>query len=277
MDLRIELTHEQAICRQDGQPAFAAPLKDFVAALSARGDSQLLTEAIPDGVRFLRSRGQVTVLVMEDMPQVRTVRWLADDSPMPYGRGALYRTARLAFPFVIIIVALRAGGLTGYQQCFYRTERLVTLGDSLLYTNLFNCARAYRQESWLCLANLQRDLAPLSWNHKVQEIRRHMWAASFNQSSEVHEGMSFWQTMRTIDPRVKSLDAWEEASRADAFFPLGVRWQPARLTIGEAMNAMLNGAGSPLPPETLPDLARLLGTIAAAPAARVAQADSLRS
>jgi hypothetical protein len=269
MDLRIELTKDRAICWQEGQAAFAAPLKDFVAAIGAQGDPLPLPEAIPDGVRFLRSRGPVTVLVMEDLPQVRTVRWLADHSPAPFGNRAVYRSARLAFPFVIIVVAFRMGALTGYQQCYYRTSGLCTRSDQLLLPNLYNVASGYRQQCWLCLANIRRDLGPLSWNDKVREIRRHMWAASFNKSSDVHEGNSFWQTMRGIDRRVQSLDAWEEASRQDPFFPLTVKWRAAGCNVGDLIDGMLDAAGSGRSPETLPDLVRILGAVAA-PAGRSA-------
>lgn len=262
MDLRIELTGEDAICHQGGQPAFSAPLKDFVAALTGCNDSFVLPEAIPDGVRFVHRRAQVTLLVLEDLPQVRTVRWLEEGSPTPYGKGAVYRTARLAFPFVITILAFRAGGLTGYQQCFYRTERLNTLTDPLLLPNLYNVADGYRQKCWLCLANLQRDLSAMSWNDKVAEIRRHMWGAGWNRSSEMHEGMSYWQAMRTIDPRVENLDAWEEASRKDPFFGLNVEWKAAGFTVGDVMNSMLQGCGCFPQPTTLAELVRLLGTVA---------------
>lgn len=272
MDVRIELTREEAICRQRGVPAFAAPLKQFIEAIVPRGDSLELTEAIPDGVRFLRSRGPVTVVVIEDLPQVRTVRWLADESPEPFGRGAIYRTARLAFPFVIVVVAFRRGGLTGFQQCFYRTERLRTLGDELLLPNLYNVSTAYRQQCWLCLANINRDLTPLSWNEKVLEVRRHMWAAGFNKSSWIHERSDFCQAMRGLDRRIQSLDAWEEATRADPFFALQVKWRAAGCTIGGLMDQMLEGAGSPRPQHSFNDLVRVLGGLAAMPGAAAASA-----
>jgi hypothetical protein len=262
VDLRIEISGDEAVCYQNGQPAFAAPLKDLAAALGAWGDSVFSPERIPDGVRFACRRGQVTVIVMEDLPQLRTVRWLVDESPTPFGRDAVYRTARLAFPFVILVVAFRAGGLSGFQQCFFRTGRLETLDDPLLLPNLYNVADGYRQRCWLCLAHIRHDLAPLSWNEKVETIRRHMWDASFNRSSDVHEGMSYWKAMRGLDPRVASLDAWEEASRRDPFFPLHVKWQAAGCTVRDVVNAMLEGTGAPRAPETLPEWVHMLGTVA---------------
>ena len=167
------------------------------------------------------------------------MRWLADNSAVPYGKDAVYRTARLAFPFVVVVLIFRGGRLTGHQQCFFRTAPLEKLDDNLLLPNLFNVANGHGQPCWLCLANLKRDLAPLSWNEKICVIRKHLWGASFNRSSEVHEGNSYWQTMRGVDDRVASLDAWERATQADPFFPLQVNWKPSGTTIGEVIESML--------------------------------------
>lgn len=245
MNLQIEIAGNQVVCRQDGVKAFAAALRDFIAALQERTDSVSLPEAIPEGIRFIRRRGDVVVLVLEERPQVRTVRWLDDGSSAPFGKGAIYRTARLAFPFVVAVLGFRGGALTGYQQCFYRTEALCQLSDPLLLPNLYNVADGYGLKCWLCLAQLQIDLTPLSWQDKVREIRRHLWGAGFNRSSELHEGMSYWTAMRGIDRRFETLDKWEQASRDDPFFPLTVGWKPSGKTVGELMGAMIAALGAP--------------------------------
>jgi hypothetical protein len=219
----------------------------------------------------VRTRGDLKVLVMEEKPQVRTVRWLADESPVPFGTGAVYRTARLAFPFIVTVVAFRAGGLTGYQQCFYRTEPLAAWSDPLFYPNLYNVANGYGQPCWLCLVKVRSDLARLSWNDKVREIRRHLWGAGFNKSSEMHEGMSYWGAMRTLDPRVKSLDAWEEASQKDPLFPLKVKWKPSGRTLGDVIDAMLERVG-PRCPQTVADLVQVLSLAAGHSAVRPSSA-----
>jgi len=261
MNLRIELAGDLAVCRQDGVEVYSAPLPDFMAALARQSDYQMLPDAIPEGVRFIRQRGDVVVVVMETHPSVRTVRWLADDSPVPYGKGAVYRTARLAFPFVIVVVTFRGGGLTGFQQCFYRTEPLEKLTDPLLLPNLFNVAdieKTRKIKCWLCLANLQTDLRPLQWSEKLRVIRSHLWGGAWNRSSELHEGNSYWGTMRGLDSRVKSLDAWEQAARVDPLFPLKVQWKPLGKTAGEIIEEMLAMAHPPPPPVTVEQLASVL-------------------
>jgi hypothetical protein len=260
MDLRIDIAGDEVVCRQDGTKAFSAPLKDFLRALGERTDAPPLSEAIPEGVRFIRRRGEVVVVVLEEKPQLRTVRWLADESSVPFGKGATYRTARLAFPFIVAAIAFRDGRLTGYQQCFYRTEPLAGLSDPLLLPNLYNVADGYGQKCWLCLASLQTDLGPLSWGDRVREIRRHLWGAGFNRSSEVHEGMSYWTTLRKVDRRFDTLDAWERASLEDPFFPLGVGWKPAGRTVGDVLEEMIGCVGPPTP-TTVAHLAHLLSRL----------------
>jgi hypothetical protein len=261
MDLRIEIVGDEVVCRQNGNRAFAAPMKDFVSALTERADVWPFPGMIPDGVRFLRRRGNTMVLVLEERPQLRTVRWLADDSSAPFGRNAVYRRVRLAFPFLVMVLAFRDGGLTGFQQCFYRTAPLSQLSDSLLLPNMFNVANGHGQQCWLCLANLKVDLRPLSWNDKLKEIRQHLWYAGFNKSSEVHEGNSYWGTMRKVDRRYETVETWEQASLENRYFPLDVKWKPAGQTVGGVIDQMIAGVCAP-PLTSVSHLAQLVSVLA---------------
>jgi hypothetical protein len=265
MDLVIEIRAERVSCKQDGKEALSAPLVPFLGALVEQAEGKYLSEAIPEGVRFIRGRGEATVLALEEPPAVRTVRWLSERSPAPYGTRALYQTARLAFPFVVLVVAFRAGALTGYQRCFYRVAPLEKVTDTLLLPNLLNVASGHGQPCWLCLASLTENLACLPWSEKVRVLWNHVFGAAFNRSAEVHEGSSYWGAMRSIDPRHTSLAAWEEASRKDPYFMLGVRWRPLGQTIGEVMDGMLAAVApsSPLP-QTAAGLVPILGQLAAA-------------
>jgi hypothetical protein len=263
MDLRIEISGERAVCKQDGSEIASTPVREFVAAVAERADCAPLTEAIPDGVRFLRRRGSGAVLVMEERPGVRTVKWLTGESKAPFGAGAVYRPARLSFPFVIVVAALRNGALTGHHQCFYRRSSLSGPEDELLLPNLYNVAEAYGQKCWLCLVNLRAPLGPLPWSQKVEAIRKHLWGAGFNRSSEMHEGMSYWQA-EPADPRVASLAAWEKASQHDPYFALQVPWQPSGKTIGQVMEAMLAAVSPPGGLTTAAELVSLLNAKSAA-------------
>lgn len=262
MDLRIEVFGDQVTCKQDGRPAFSAPLKLFLEALVERND-YIPIEPIPEGVRLVRSRSDVMVLVLEEPPAVRTIRWLAEDSPAPYGQKAVYRTVRLAFPFLVLVIGFRGGALTGYQQCFFRTSPLRSTADMLCFPNLLNVASAYGQLCWLCLANLGNNLAGQPWSDKVGLIWKHLFGAGFNGSSEVHEGMSYWSATRNIDPRFASIEAWEEASKKEPLFPLRVPWRPIGRSVGAVVEETMSLLAPPGLPSTTAELVQVLGLAAA--------------
>jgi hypothetical protein len=272
VEIKIVLSGDRAVCFQDGKEAFSAPLADFAERLSRQGDAPALAGPIPEGVRYARRRGDATVLVFEDRPQTRTVRWLADHSPTPFGPGSVYQTVRLAFPFVIIIVVFSGGRLTGVQQCFYRTEPIESLDDPLFFPNLYNCARTPEgrgnpMESWLCLANLTDDLAPLTWEQRSRAIHDHIWGGAFNRSSEVHEGNSLWQSMKP-DLRVQTVDRWAEESRKNPYFALTVPWRPYGSSVGGTADAMLAMVA---PERPVTDVSSLVGMLLSRPAARRAR------
>lgn len=258
MDVRLEIVGDQVVSKVDSKRTAVASVADFLTIVSERADAFALPDAIPEGVRFVRRRGPGVVVVIEEPPQLRTVRWLADDSPQPFGPSAVYRTVSLAFPFVVLVCALRDGGLTGYQQCFYRSAALRVRDDGLGVPPLPNVAAYAGMPCWLCLAKHKIDLKPLAWDDKVRELRKTFWGAAFNRSCV----SSYWQTLPGVDARLASVAAWEQESKRDPFFPLTVRWRPVGQTVGQVTDAML-GIVAPGPtPHAATDLAALLATSA---------------
>jgi hypothetical protein len=240
-------------------PVVEAPLGSVLARLRDRFGYDALPDALPEGTRFVRRRGDTVVLVLEDHPQVRTVRWLMDDSPEAKGRGATYHTPRLAFPFVVMVVAFYRGSLTGVQELFYRTSPLRHPDDGLGRPNMLNVAPTGDHPCWLCLKALTSDLAPLPWNDKVREIREHVWGATFNRSADLLPGRaSYWTAGRRLDRRVASIEAWEAATRRDPLFPLGVAWPLDGRSVGQVMASMLEAIALPEPEATADGLIRLV-------------------
>jgi len=257
MEITIEFARAKAVLKQDGKSVLSVPVNELVSALLERGDQRAVPGLIPEGVRFVQRRSDVVVLVIEEKPHLRTVQWLSDDSPVPFGPRARYQTVRLSFPFVVLIIAFRDGELTGKQQCFYRTAPLGNLDAPLLLPNLYNVSvDAYDQRAWLCLKPLKGNLGQLGWDDKLRAIRKELWS-KFNRSSEVHEGQSYWGQMRQLDPRVGSIEAWQEASKHDPFFPLEIKWEPADYTVGQVVEEMLSELAPPFCPSSAEDLVQL--------------------
>ena len=146
--------------------------------------------------------------------------------------------------------------MTGLQQLYYRREPL-DAGEELLLPNLYNVAHGYGQRCWVCLANLA-DLSPLPWADKVGAVVDHVFTASFNRSSEAHEGNSYFGTTRGLDPRLASLEAWQDATRRNPRFSLDVPWRSAETTVSAELTAMLACTVGPLAIDTATDLAGLI-------------------
>jgi hypothetical protein len=91
MELCIEVVGNRVSVKQYGKEMLSAPLSDFLATLVEHRDHCCLPEAIPEGVRFIYRRADTIVLVIEEKPQVRTVRWLSDNSPVPFGPATAQR------------------------------------------------------------------------------------------------------------------------------------------------------------------------------------------
>jgi hypothetical protein len=222
-----------------------AAIGDFVATV-ARAAADGPNLILPSGVRLYRPRGPFVGVAVEVAPQARKVRWIEDDSQQPFGKRARYRERFLAFPYVVLLLVLRGGHPTGWQQLYYRRAPLESeLDQELLLPNLTNVARAYEQRCWLCLQHLaRRPDATLAGT--IRATVDHVFNAAFNRSAEVHEGNSYWGTMRDVDPRVATLDAWEEATRQNRWFALEVPWKSAETTASSELAAMLDQLERPL-------------------------------
>ncbi len=260
VDGRIEIAGEHCVCTVNGRRTAPTSVAEFLHMVAPHLDPLPVRDAIPESVRAVRRRGDDLVLALEEPPQVRSVRWLREDSPEPFGPGALYRQAVLAFPFVILAVALRDGALTDVQQCFYRTARLRTLDEpsTLGIPVLPNVTRHRRLDlpCWLCLGKRDLGLRRLhSLDERVAAIRAAFWSTAFNGSCG---DTSHWETMRDVDPRLASLARWETETRRDPLFPLTVRWRPVPRPLAWMMDEMLDAIALSPPPRSAGDLIGLL-------------------
>jgi hypothetical protein len=252
----LTIVGDRVILRDGDGIMLEVPLARVVDEIAHAGDRQPSCQILPVGTRRLMERRDLTALAVELPPQARMVRWLADGSRMRYGRRAVYQRYFLAFPYIELLLVFRGGALTGYQQLYYRTAS-IEQGEDLLLPNLYNVADGYGQRCWLCLVNVP-DVTRLSWPEKIDAVVEHVFGAAFNQSSEMHEGNSYWGAMRDLDPRLASPEAWQEATRANQRFVLEVPWRAAHTTVTAELRAMLDHIEPAAPVETAADLSNFL-------------------
>ncbi len=227
----------------------------------------------PDGVKMVPSVGSSLIWVHQSPPCVRRLKWIADDSPVPYGEGARYREVTIALPYVIVLaVFLPAPGgrvtLSDHNEAFFRNAPLDSPEDELCYPALLNCSKfdppIGRPLSWICTQYLKRSFdsepdANKRFRLGFKALLSCLFETGFNYSSEHHELSSWFSESRGVDRRIESIGAWEKATAADKLFPLEVPWLETGLRLQEIVERIfrIHRASRSLP-HTAKGLARFI-------------------
>jgi hypothetical protein len=202
--------------------------------------------ALPDGIKFYEWRDPFFLVVHQHPPFCRLLRWITDDSPADYGPGTKYRQVRLSMPYTITFALyFHRGGklfLTGYNELYFRNQPLTSKRDTLCFPALLNVSAIKmpeRTRSWICTQHLQ-NTPEMDWTTQLGNLISHTWDGAFNRSSERHEGASFYGVSQGAHPDLHPVERWQEASRQNDAFGLTVSWKPAKHTVGELMECMLD-------------------------------------
>jgi hypothetical protein len=199
--------------------------------------------AFPDGIKFIDWRDPYLLVVHQQPPHCRQVRWITDHSLQPFGPGTTYRKVRLSLPYSITFALYFLHGqglfLSAANELYFRNEPLRSRNDRLGYPALLNISRIdtpNRQRSWICTQYLQFP-PKADWIAQLHALLEHTWNGGFNRSSEHHEGASWYGVSKGIHPDLHPVEKWQAASANDAF-ALSVPWKPADFSVGELMNAL---------------------------------------
>lgn len=255
---RVELRDEAVIARgPEGQEA-RTTVGALVDRIRERGMS---TEGVilPRGVVHVVSEGPLTAWVHETPPRIHPLQWIAADSPARYGNGTTYRNVRLALPYLVTIAVFardRRGlwTITNKSEAFFSLRPIRSPADPLLYPALLNCSRFEPQEgsplSWICSTTLDRSgLKGLTDpNARMREgfraLMHCLLESGFNYSSEEHEASSWFTDSGRRDPRIATVERWEEESLKDSRFVFDVPWIETGKTVDEVARRSLSlGAG----------------------------------
>jgi hypothetical protein len=229
---------------------------------------------LPDGVKAVLSSGALTVWVHQTPPRVHQLRWIAEGSGAPFGPGAEYRDVRISLPYVIVLAVFCSGPggrptLTGGNECFFLNKPLESLADELLFPALLNCSRFVPAEghplSWICTQYLKPPAAARQAD-KGKVMRAGLRAllsclleTGFNYSSEHHEGSSWFTESRKCDPRIETVDRWQEATARDPLFAIEVPWLKTGLSLEQIVQRIFQYNRCLSPPVTAAgDIARIL-------------------
>jgi hypothetical protein len=258
----IDGTNAEAVSREGSRAAIALPaLLDKLIPPPAMDTLDLV---LPDGVKAVRTRGRVTILVHETTPAKWNFKWIAADSKSQFGPGTKYRQVCIALPYVITFCVfrqeppLRRLVLSAHNECFFRREPLHRLDDGeLCYPALLNCSKfpveRGRPLAWICtehldypkLAEIEDDNDRLRASFRT--LMETLFGSAFNHSSEAHEGASwFTETIKKkVDPRVSSIERWQSETEKDATFALEVPWLSTGKTVAQMIDRIFGLAREP--------------------------------
>lgn len=204
---------------------------------------------MPDGFRLAYPMGPFSVWVFEVPPRVYQFRWIAKDSPKQFGAGTAYRAVRIALPYVVVLAVFEGDVLSDANECFFRTKPLDSEKDPLSYPALLNCSKFNPPDgkplSWICTQKLDRARF-MRVRDPAQRMRAGLGAllsclfeTGFNYSSEHHEGASWFTESNGVDPRIATVEQWEEATAADPLFVFDVPWIPTGLSVRQVVERTL--------------------------------------
>jgi hypothetical protein len=205
---------------EKGSEIFATTTRRHVSTLVSRlredlgqvpqgGASKTGPLALPVGTRFYVQKGNMTVFVVEQPPQARTLRVMEDDNM----KGEFIT---IHFPYVIFFVVLR-GRKSDDMYAFFSKQPLRSLDDPLF-----------------CPAtpNINRNLTVCFAPSAAKDTQAEMAEASI---------ASFWggRFIETHDPgnyaTQISIDNWAKATKKDALFALNFKWRSANRTVGDML------------------------------------------
>jgi hypothetical protein len=213
----------------DGQMAVEREVRlaDLVGVL-AGGQPVDRTPILPEGTRLFAQWRHTTVLVIQEPPRVRRLRW----SPKTLKSEGDYTEHSLAFPFVVYLVGFHQMDFEE-MRIYFRTAPLTGESDAMYFPNLWNvqAAESPLARCRACLRGRPEGLER-SVGEQAASLIEYFWATGFNQDIEDN----CFDRAKGRDPRIATLDAWEAATRADSLFPLTLPWEPVGLTLGTALD-----------------------------------------
>jgi len=245
MSERITIEGREASLTSDEAETHTTPVASLVEGIAEATVRGLSPEPLPDNVKWFVQCGQLVVCIVELTPELRWIKWLAEDSPQPFGPEAVYTERRLATPYVVLKVPFCGGHLVPRVEVFFRNERLQNLageGGALCWPNLYNVSvNAYHCTAWYCSQYLAVRRRRATIEASLDAVVHHLFGGGFNASSEFHEGLSTFGlcVKENVDPRVTDVARWEEESQRDPRFVLDVQWKPTGLTVRQLIDREL--------------------------------------
>jgi hypothetical protein len=189
---------------------------------------------LPVGCRWYGKRQKVEVLVVEEPPTTRRLRFAARTRKL--GDEAPEEHYELMFPYVLFVFFFLENDFEEVKV-FYRPAPIRSLKDGLFLSNLFNVqlSRGHRAYNRACLRPVP-EVRGLPLHEQVDRLISHFWSTEFNLDIE-DSGFAFYCSKY---PELQSLADWQNQGHASPLFALTFPWEPAGMTLEDLVGSLLD-------------------------------------
>jgi hypothetical protein len=166
----------------------------------------------PEGTRYFWQESREAMIVFEEKPKLRTVRFETNGE-----RKHDASRARLSFPYIIYLGSFDLQDHWWHcrsLQIYYRSKPLENLDDHVYYSNLPNI-------------NQDAEACKTGFAHATDKVGdwmlrwvRYFWESLFTRAWDTN----FNYYGQNIDKRLASVSTWEKATNEDPMFILKVDW-----------------------------------------------------
>lgn len=165
----------------------------------------------PRGCRFCFTKGQSTLFIIEQEPQIRSLR-LSEDLVFAGGYKESFSRHSLSLPYVVFVAHFKEG-VFSTVYCGWRSMKLGSLNDMLAMPFLPNI----HDNLAVCMGNTFSCDSEPTMADAVEKVISHFWQSNFN--SDLVNG---WQKKFNADNRLRSVASWEGHTIENPLFILEV-------------------------------------------------------
>lgn len=187
----------------------------------------------PDGAKVAYTKGQRSVIIIEQKPQVRTVSFNEElvksrnVAKLSVGRTESGYRYTLAFPYVYFVLVFDKGKYT-FHELYFRNKPLTSVREHIYLAPLPNVFRGEdRINKAMCMGhNFRKEVnEELTIARQVDLVIAEFWQKTFNADLGTggHEN---------VDKRIKNFAIWQKNTEEDPLFVLGVNWPKGKTLKG---------------------------------------------
>jgi hypothetical protein len=177
--------------------------------------------ALPNGCKFVFRRKNVSVYVVEQLPQARTISYLEEKF-------------RISLPYIVFMATIKDNSFL-WLQVLFRKSSLRNETDELLCPALPNIQDSGRARFGVCFPGPKNR--NVEHARIVDEAIQNFWGSDFNKDLS-----AFWNTASSQFPQLHSFEDWQMNTSKDPLFALNLMWQSANTDVSSHANNMLDNA-----------------------------------